>query len=152
MAQTLALTTATVKYTPGQPRETQYGLRINAVLTLPDGTETKLWGNPDDAALLTLKKGQTVQLAKNQKGQWQLVQQQDASSQSNGNNAAQFQTESHTEWTPEQKRAIASRIEERAKLMKFCLEQTRKHCGEYLETSEDLRAIAVTLFLETVKR
>jgi hypothetical protein len=35
--------------------------------------------------------------------------------------------------------------------MRFCLEQTRKHCGEYLETSEDLRAIATTLFLEALK-
>jgi hypothetical protein len=151
MAQTLALTTATVKYTPGQPRETQYGLRINAVITLPDGTETKLWGNPDDAALLALKKGQTVQLAKNQKGQWQLVQQQDKSSQGNGKGTVHNQTESHIDWTPDQKRAIASRIEERAKLMKFCLEQARKHCGEYLESSEDLRAIATTLFLEALK-
>ena len=36
-------------------------------------------------------------------------------------------------------------------LMRFCLEQARKHCGDYLETSKDLRAIETTLFLEALK-
>jgi hypothetical protein len=44
MPQAILLTTAKVKYSPGTPRDTQYGPRINAVLILPDGTEAKLWG------------------------------------------------------------------------------------------------------------
>jgi hypothetical protein len=126
-------------------------MRINAVITLPSGEEIKLWGDPSDPALTALKKNQQVALAQNAKGNWQLIQQQAESVSANGNNTVQNQTGNHTEWTPEQKRAIASRIEERAKLMKYCLAQAREHCGEYLETSEDLRAIATTLFLEALK-
>lgn len=151
MAQPLTITYGRVKYTPGEPRQTSYGMRINAVVTLPTGEEVKLWGDPGDPTLTALTKGQQVALTQNAKGGWQLIQQQDESMSANGNSAVHNQTESHTEWTPDQKRAIASRIEERAKLMKFCLEQARKHCGEYLESSEDLRAIATTLFLEALK-
>lgn len=66
MAATLI--TATVKYSAGQPRQTQYGERINAVLTLPDGDEHKVWGNPGDATIASLRKGQQVQLLKTPKG------------------------------------------------------------------------------------
>jgi hypothetical protein len=151
MAQPLTLTYGRVKYPPQEPRQTKNGLRINAVVTLPSGEEVKLWGDPGDPTLTALTRGQQVALAQNAKGGWQLVQQHDESVSANGNSSVQNQTESHTEWTPEQKRAIASRIEERAKLMKYCLAQAREHCGEYLETSEDLRAIATTLFLEALK-
>ncbi len=153
MAQPITLVYGRVKYTPGEPRQTTHGMRINAVITLPSGEEVKLWSDPGDPTLTALKKNQQVALAQNAKGNWQLVQQsQDESVSANGNNTVQKQTENHTEWTPDEKRAIAFRIEERAKLMRFCLEKTREYCGEYLESSEDLRAIAVTLFLETVKR
>lgn len=151
MAQTLALTAAIVKYTPGTPRDTQYGPRINAVLTLPDGCETKLSGNPDDATLLTLKKGQRVQVAWDGKG-YKLattapVEPPSQPALSNGNRTAP----TPTGWTPDEKRAIASSIEEKAKLMKFCLEQARKHCGDYLESSQDLMSVAIVLFGEAVK-
>ena len=60
--QQMHLVRATVKY-PAQstPRQTQYGPRINVVLTLPDGTEYKHWANPDDP-VKWLKKGEEVQL------------------------------------------------------------------------------------------
>lgn len=148
MAQTLNLTYGRVKFAAGKPVQTSYGLRINAVVTLASGEEVKLWGDPGDPMLTALAKGQQVQLAQNAKGNWQLVQQQQSQGvphQGNGNGVVR------TEWTPEEKRAIAARIEEKAKLMKFCLEQARKHCGDYLESSEDLRAVAIVLFGEAVK-
>jgi hypothetical protein len=77
MAQTLNLTYGRVKYTPGEPRQTSHGMRINAVITLPSGEEVKLWGDPGDPALTALKKNQQVALAQNAKGNWQLVQQQE---------------------------------------------------------------------------
>lgn len=110
MAQTLSLTYGRVKFIPGEPRQTSYGLRINAVIVLPSGEEVKLWGDPGEPTLTptltTLTKGQQVALAQNSKGGWQL-QQQDESSQNNEKGTVHNQTESHTEWTPEQKRAIA---------------------------------------------
>jgi hypothetical protein len=148
MAQPITLTYGRVKYTPREPRQTSHGMRINAVVSLSSGEEVKLWGDPGDPALTALTKGQQVALAQNAKGGWQLVQTDQPEQQTSTSTDKNF---THTEWTPEEKRAIASRIEERAKLMKYCLAQAREHCGEYLETSEDLRAIATTLFLEALK-
>ena len=148
MAQPITLTYGRVKYTPGEPRQTTHGMRINAVITLPSGEEVKLWGDPGDPALTALKKNQQVSLAQNAKGNWQLVQQPDESQPSNGNQVVQNQ---HQPWGDDEKRAIATKVTENAKLMKFCLQQAREHCSEYLETSEDLRAVATTLFLSVTK-
>jgi hypothetical protein len=151
MAQALNLTYGRVKFTAGEPRQTSYGMRINCVITLPSGEEVKLWGDPGDPMLTSLTKGQQVQLAQNAKGNWQLVQQQqDESVPANGQNAVQIVQ--NQLWSDDEKRAIAAKVSENAKLMKYCLAQTREHCGEYLETSEDLRAIATTLFLEALRK
>lgn len=152
MPQAIQLTTGKVKYTPGTPRDTQYGPRINAVLTLPDGTEAKLWGDPDDASLLALKKGESVQLAKNAKGNWQLVSAAPVEAPSNGAVTPTKPNQVTQLLSDDEKRAIAAKVSENAKLMKYCLQQAREHCSEYLETSEDLRAVATTLFLQAVKR
>jgi hypothetical protein len=45
MAQTLNLTYGRVKFAAGKPVQTTYGLRINAVVSLPSGEEVKLWGD-----------------------------------------------------------------------------------------------------------
>jgi hypothetical protein len=154
MPQAIQLTTGKVKYTPGTPRDTQYGPRINAVLTLPDGTEAKLWGDPDDASLLALKKGESVQLAKNAKGNWQLASAAPVEAPSNVQGAVMPTKPNQATQllTDDEKRAIAAKVTENAELFKYCLEQARQHCSEYLETSEDLRSVATTLFLQAVKR
>ena len=54
---TLNIIQGTVKYGVGPARETKNGPRINVVVTLADGEETKLWGDPGDPALTPLKKG-----------------------------------------------------------------------------------------------
>ena len=66
---TATIVTATVKYAAGPPRETKYGKqRINALLTLPDGSEDRVWGDPGDAAITALSKGDTVQVLQDGKG------------------------------------------------------------------------------------
>ena len=72
MAQALTVHTATVKFPAGKTFTTQYGDRVNAVLTLDDGEEIKLWGNPGDPNLTALKKGQQVAVVQDQKG-WKLL-------------------------------------------------------------------------------
>jgi hypothetical protein len=63
-----------VKFAAGQtPLQTQYGPRINAVVTLEQtGEDIKLWGNPG-SAIAHLRKGETISVAQNEKGQWQLA-------------------------------------------------------------------------------
>ncbi|MBD2130080.1 hypothetical protein NDI39_29365 [Microcoleus sp. ZQ-A2] len=63
MAAQIILIDATVKYSAGTPGDTQRGPRINVVCTLPDAPFQKLWGDPGDTALTSLKKGQSIKLA-----------------------------------------------------------------------------------------
>jgi hypothetical protein len=146
MAQTLNLTYGRVKYTPGEPRQTSHGMRINAVITLPSGEEIKLWGDPGDPALTALKKNQQVALAQNAKGNWQLVQQQETPQQ-HQNGTVQNQQG----WEPEDREIIAAKIEHRAKVMRYCLLKAQEHCGDLVESEESIRAIATSLFIEVLK-
>jgi len=147
MAQTLNLTYGRVKYTPGEPRQTSHGMRINAVITLPSGEEVKLWGDPGDPALTALKKNQQVALAQNAKGNWQLVQQQETRQQTNNGSGQNQQS-----WEPEDREIIAAKIEHRAKVMRYCLLKAQEHCGDLVESEESIRAIATSLFIEVLKR
>ena len=45
-----------VKYTAGKVFEGQYGPSINAVITLDNGTEARVYGKADDEKLKALKK------------------------------------------------------------------------------------------------
>ncbi len=146
MAQTLNLTYGRVKYTPGEPRQTSHGMRINAVITLPLGEEIKLWGDPGDPALTALTKGQQVALAQNAKGGWQLVQQQETPQQHQHGTVQNQQG-----WEPEDREIIAAKIEHRAKVMRYCLLKAQEHCGDLVESEESIRAIATSLFIEVLK-
>ena len=52
--------TATVKYPAREATQTTRGPRINALVTLPDGQDVKIWANEGDGLVSTWKKGQTV--------------------------------------------------------------------------------------------
>ncbi len=147
MAQALQLTYGRVKYPANEPRQTTHGLRINSVISLPNGEEIKLWGDPGDPVLTALKKGQQVTLAQNAKGNWQLVNQQEQTPHQPQPSAVQNQQE----WTPEDRELIAARIEHRAKVMRYCLIKAKEYCGDLVESEESIRAIAMTLFSEALK-
>jgi hypothetical protein len=49
-----------VKYTAGKVFEGQYGPSINAVITLDNGTEARVYGKADDTKLMALKKDDAV--------------------------------------------------------------------------------------------
>jgi hypothetical protein len=146
MAQPITLTYGRVKYTPGEPRQTSHGMRINAVITLPSGEEIKLWGDPGDPTLTVLKKNQQVALAQNAKGNWQLVQQQDEPQQTNNGNG-----QTQPMWEPEDREVMAARIEHRAKVMRYCLIKAKEHCGDLVD-EEGVREIATSLFIEALKK
>jgi len=152
MTQSIQLHTGTVKFSAGKVFETQYGQRINCVVSLANGEETKLWGNPDDSALLALKKGQQVQLMKDQKG-YKLIseatpeQPSQASPQaSSGSNEKRLPPT----WTDDERRAIAARTEQHAKLMKYCHDQIKTQFGDGL-SEESLRTLTITLYLQNCK-
>jgi hypothetical protein len=55
---------AIVKFAAGNPRDTKRGPRINAVVTLPDGSEQTIWDAPG-GIVSSWKKGQAVTLEQN---------------------------------------------------------------------------------------
>lgn len=59
--------TGTVKFPVAKIFETQYGLRQNAVITLDNGDEVKIWKEPN-SQISTWKKGDKVQVIRTDKG------------------------------------------------------------------------------------
>ena len=139
---TATLITARVKYGAGQPRETQYGMRINALLTLPDGTEHRVWGKPEDQAIASLKKGQQVQLLHDGKG-YKLVA---------DNQPAQVKQPIAIELTPEQKRAIANYVNGQADLLKFCWTTVAAKLDGLATEEESIRCAAASLYIAAQRK
>ncbi|WP_019500910.1 hypothetical protein [Pseudanabaena sp. PCC 6802] len=100
-----------VKYAAGKAKDYGHGDRINVVITA-GGEEVKVWGKPDDAISL-LKKGQDVQLIHDGKG-YKLVETE-----------ASVEHQPSQLWTDEQKRAIALAVNQKADLLKYCLEVSK---------------------------
>lgn len=55
-----------------------------------------------------------------------------------------------TGWTPEEKKAIASKVNQNADLLAYCLQTAQAKFGD-LVGAEDIRALAITLFLQAVR-
>lgn len=53
-------------------------------------------------------------------------------------------------WTPEQKQAIADKVQQHAALLRFCLETAQRQFGDIIEPA-DIRALATTLFISATK-
>lgn len=155
MAQ-LTVYSGTVKFTPGKVFETQYGQRINAVVTVAEtGEEIKLWGSPGDSTLIALTNGQQVSLAQGQKG-WQLLSvppAEDSAPTSSGNGKAQ----AHAPLDPEQKKQVAAYIDQMADLYGYCLKQVVNRQLTDIDvtlpdTEERVRAVATTLFIQACRK
>ncbi|NJR56525.1 MAG: hypothetical protein HC768_19425 [Acaryochloris sp. CRU_2_0] len=140
--------TATVKF-PAKEFDTQYGPRLNARITLPDGEETKLWGSPGDAALQSLRKGQSIQVAKDAKGKYSLVEQAPAPGQPPSDEPQPLDA---GELAGEVKSAIASYITNRADLYAFCFKQASRALGEAGASEETVKCAASTLFISAQKK
>ncbi|QFZ93237.2 hypothetical protein [Synechococcus elongatus] len=73
MAQAVSLASGIVKFTPGTPKDYGYGPRVNALVELNTGEEVRVYGNEGDPILLSLRKGQRVQLVK-VKNSWTIAE------------------------------------------------------------------------------
>ena len=61
---------ATVKFPAREATQTTRGPRINALVTLPDGQDVKIWANEGDGIVSTWKKGQTVTVRPTKDGKY----------------------------------------------------------------------------------
>lgn len=146
--QAIQVVSGTVKFPAGKVFETKYGQRVNAVITLDDGSEAKLWGNPDDHELRELCRGQAVQLVKDAKG-YKLVGTSPAPSTQPAATATQTK---NTELNPEQKRAIAAYIQGQADLFNYALKTVRERVEVDPADTESVRAIATSIYIATQRK
>lgn len=147
----ITMATGKVKYSCGKPKDFGHGDRINAVVTLDNGEEVKLWGKPDDQSLLSLRKGQTVNLIYDGKN-YKLVNSQPASTSQPAINSQTPAPVASSELSKEQKRMIAEYIEGRADLLKYCWTTAKVKLGDITTDEESLRCAASTLFIAAQKK
>lgn len=143
---TATLIDARVKYAAGQPREGKYGPYINVLVTLPDNSEERIFGKPDDP-IKHLRKGQTVQLVRDAKG-LKLVQSEQPATQP----TATSPTPSKEALSKEAKRAIAAYVEEMANLYKFCWDSASTALDGKANDEESIRAASSALFISASRK
>lgn len=135
----MQLLEATCKF-PGKAIQTKFGEKANAVFTTSTGEDVTVWGPPDYLPFRTIRRGDRVQLAKDHKGNHRLLE-----------NSAIAETPAATDgWTSAEKKVIAAKIEQHAKLLRYCLETAHAEFTD-LAGPEDLRALAITLYLQAVR-
>jgi hypothetical protein len=164
----LTIVQGTVKYAAGPARETKNGPRINVLVTLADGEEIKLWGDPGDPALTPLKKGQSVQLVKNAKGNGyslldtspttpaappaKVPEQLRREAPAPGCSPRQ-QPDVFKPWTDEEKKQLAAKVDQEADLMKYCLQTARKKFldNSLVEDEASVCVLASVLFSQAIE-
>lgn len=143
--------TAQVKF-PAKEFDTQYGPRLNAKIVLPNGEEIKVWGNPGDSVLKSLRKGQSIQVVKDDKGKYSLVEQAPATGAPGQVAGGKDMPLDTGELEGELKSAIASYITNRADLYAFCYKQASRSLGDFKVSEETIKCAASALFIATQKK
>lgn len=151
------LLTAEVKYAAGPPRETKYGQRINVLCKLRDGTEFKLWGNPDNERLKAMRTGHKLDVIQDRKGRFKLCDRADSPTQNQAKPATPATApavagDGSQGMSKEAKRAIAGYVEEMANLYKFCWDSARAALDGKAQDEESIRAAASALFISAGRK
>jgi len=150
---TATLITGKVKYSAGKPKDFGHGDRINAVVTPDDGGEDiKIWGKADDQSILSLKRGQVVNLFYDGKSHKLVSSQPAAVATPSPKATTQPAAVVTQELSPEQKRAIAEYISGRADLLKFCWTTASTALEDIATEEESIRCAATTLFIAAQKK
>ena len=149
MAKVVAPTLARVEVI-GKPKESSYEAGrfyhpcLFIDLSQPSGSEAaKIWKNLSGDEVSQIQRGDHVQLVHN------IVL---LESPATVPNPQPEQATSVAEgWTPEQKRAIAAKVQQNADLLKYCLETARSKFGKLVESEESIRCLATTLYINVLK-
>ena len=160
MAKVVAPTLARVEVI-GKPKESSYEAGrfyhpcLFIDLSQPSGSEAaKIWKNLSGDEVSQIQRGDHVQLVpagkdKSGKDKHNIVL---LESPATVPNPQPEQATSVAEgWTPEQKRAIAAKVQQNADLLKYCLETARSKFGKLVESEESIRCLATTLYINVLK-
>lgn len=130
---------------------TKYGDRLVCDVTLPDGSQSPIWGPVTYSPLGDLEYGDAVTVSRDSKGKVSIVENHLTHPEMTaptipapGNNSHQT-----VGMSPDQKRAIADFVTEQAKLFGFCLQTASTIQGI---NPDDIRPVATTLYLQTTKK
>jgi hypothetical protein len=146
----MQLLAATVSKAPRQVK-TKYGDRLVCDVTLPDGTETAIWGPVNYAPLEYLEQGQAVTVSKDSKGKVHIIEnhlthpEMTAPAIDQGTKLA-----GQHGLTADQKREIAQYITQQRDLLAFCLDQAATI--PQAQTDDSVQKLGVTLYLSAQKR
>ena len=136
---------AKCKY-PAKAYDTQYGRRVNAVFTTPDGEELKIWGNAGLSSLESVVQGQSYQLEFDAMGNGKVVYPQI----SNGNgHHPNGQGNGHNGHSRSEE--IKDYLGRLSKLMAYSLRVVRQELGEEIQPDLEQR-YATTLFIQTCRK
>lgn len=137
-----ALTTATVKFPAGKIFDGQYGPSCNVLAVLPDGSEVKVWGKPDD--LQGYRRGDSIALLQDAKGKFKPVAIAQAP-----------QPVSHpapkTQAPPVDKQSIAQFIVDQSRLYSFCYAQARASMPDDAPDAA-IQAAASSVYISTGRK
>lgn len=135
------------------PREvvTKYGPRRVVDVTLPDGSQTAIWGPVDYAPLEYLEQGQSVTVSRDSKGKVHIIENHlthpgmvapsiDQGAKLSGEHGL----------TVGQKREIAQYITQQRDLLAFCLDQASTI--PQAQTEESVEKLGVTLYLSAQRK
>lgn len=139
-----SLTQATIKFPAGRVFDGQYGPSCNVLVTMPDGSEQKIWGKPDE--LQSYRRGDSIALLQDAKGKFKPVA-----------IAQQPQPVNHpapqaTAPKPElDKQAIAQFVVDQSKLYSFCYQTAIKSMPSDAPL-EAVQACASSIYIATGRK
>ena len=143
----------------------------NVVIHMNTGEDQKIWFSTGRQPHVSLKKGQPVQILFEQregKMTRRLIvdevnnngSSQNNTSIANSNSRSLYQNTSNPtsqisgskELTVEEKKTIASYIQQQSDLLNYCLEVSRAKYSDKVQSEESLRTLATTLFITTQRK
>jgi len=120
-------------------------------LSQPEGSEAaKIWKSLTDSECQGLTVGSTVQLVPTGQDQNGKAKHNILLADAPAGRVGQLTSETELGWTPEQKHALAAKVQQNADLLRYCLETAQVKFADLVEPS-DIRALATTLFLSATK-
>jgi len=152
----MQLLAATVSKAPRQVK-TKFGDRLVCDVTLPDGTETAIWGPVNYAPLEYLEQGQAVTVSRDSKGKVHIIENHlthpdmiAPAIQAKQEITQALKQDKPQGMTPEQKREIAQYITQQRDLLSFCLDQAATI--PQAQTDDSVQKLGVTLYLSAQRR
>ena len=139
----MKLLTATLVKNP-RSVTTKYGQKIVADCKLDNGEDVTLW-QPENSQIINYGNGSKISLTLDSKGKYHFVETENETAIAPKIESNQSQSQ---ELSNQQKRDIAEYITQQTKLFSFCYAQTALIDNL---PSEDRRAVASTLYLQSVK-